>query len=123
MKTRHLFIIGFLAFSLIFGGVIPVVQAASLGSTEVVVSPPEGGNVLPGGGDTSETFKDSLIFKNIIPFLISYTIGLAIARSVGAVVWGGYLYLTAFGETEKHDKGRKTITYALIGLTLSLTAY
>ena len=38
-------------------------------------------------------------------------------------IFGGYLYITAYGDTEKHERAMRTLTYAIIGLILALTAY
>lgn len=88
-----------------------------------IVSPPIGGSILPGGGNTASDFKDSTIFSKVIPFLITYAINAAIALAVGALIIGGYQFITAYGDTEKHALAQKTITYAVIGLIVSLTAY
>jgi len=88
-----------------------------------VVSPPIGGSVLPGGGSIAKDFKDSTIFSKVIPFLIKYAINAAIALAVGALIIGGYQFITAYGDTEKHALAQKTITYAVIGLIVAMTAY
>lgn len=41
---------------------------------------------------------------------------------VGFVIWGGYLYMLARGESGKVASGKKTITNALIGLVICMTA-
>lgn len=86
-------------------------------------SPPVGSDILPGGNTDATTIRDSLIFSDIIPFVIQYAIGLAMALSVIALILGGYQYLTAYGNPDQHTKAQKTIIYAIIGLILSLTAY
>lgn len=40
-----------------------------------------------------------------------------------ALTWGGFLFITAFGEDEKVKKGKNVITYALLGVVLSIAAY
>ena len=96
--------------------------AANLGAGGSVVSPPVGSDVLP-GGQTAESFRDSALIAKVLPFLIDYTLRLAIALSVGAIIIGGYQYLTAYGNTEQHETARKTIMYAIVGLVLSITSY
>ncbi len=41
---------------------------------------------------------------------------------VGFVIWGGYLYMLARGDSGKVASGKKTITNALIGLVVCMTA-
>lgn len=42
--------------------------------------------------------------------------------AVGFVIWGGYLYMLARGDASKVASGKKTITNALIGLVICMTA-
>ena len=53
---------------------------------------------------------------------IEFLSGLAGLLSVGFMVIGGYHFAVG-GVTEEKDKGKKTITNALIGLVLSMLAY
>jgi hypothetical protein len=120
-KITSFIIIGFIA-TIFF--ISHDALAQSIWDTNSVISPPVGGDVLPGQPiDDDTTIKDSAIFSKIIPFAIRYTMMLAIALSVGALIIGGYQYITAYGSSEKHDTATKTITYAIIGLILSITAY
>jgi hypothetical protein len=105
---------------------ITIPQVFALGNTDVELSKPIGGDILPGGGNKildAKTIQDSFIFTTLLPFLITYAIRITAVLSVIALIFGGYQYLTAYGVEEKHDLGRKTITYALLGLILSITAY
>jgi len=97
--------------------------AAAPRDTDVEISTPIGGDILPGGTFRGEDFKDGILFSRIIPFLIKYTINLTVAISVAVLIYAGYLYITAYGDSDKHAKAQKTITYALIGLVVSITAY
>jgi hypothetical protein len=97
--------------------------ASSIWDKGTVISPPVGTDVLPGGNLSAENIKEHAIFSKVIPFLIDYAIRIAIALSVIVLIFGGYQYMTAYGATEKQDNARKTVTYAAIGLIVSLTAY
>ncbi len=88
-----------------------------------MISKPVGTSILPGAGVEGSDIKSSVLFVKIIPFLIQWTINLAIALAVVFIIVGGYQYLTAFGEPEKREAGTRTLTYALIGLVIALTAY
>ncbi|MBU0577252.1 pilin [Patescibacteria group bacterium] len=90
---------------------------------DTLISEPIGGSALPGGGLHAEDIKSSFIFSKMLPFVIDYALKAAIALSVIVLIWAGYQFMTAFGETEKQDTARKTITYALVGLILAITAY
>lgn len=96
--------------------------AAPLGSREVKLSRPVGGDVLPGGGLSDVDIKTSFIFSKLIPFVIKYGIRLALALSVIALMIGGYQFMTSYGNSEKRQAAQKTILFAAMGLILALTA-
>jgi len=97
--------------------------AAPVTSGDAIISKPAGTGILPGAGVEGADIQSSVAFTRIIPFLISWGINLAIALSVIAIILGGYMYLTAYGDTEQREKGMRTLTYAIIGLVIAMTAY
>ena len=112
------------AIYLLFSFYIPTAFAQGLNRKEAVLTNPIGGDILPGGNQLlTEGVKDSFIFSKLVPFVITYTIRLAIALAVIAFIIGGYQYITAYGDEEKHKAAQKTITYAIIGLILAITAF
>ena len=104
---------------------LPIAEVNAVSSkTKTTLTEPAGGNILPGGDLLTATdIKSSFIFAKLVPFVIKYTIRLAIALAVIALIFGGYQYMTAYGDEEKHKIAQKTITYALIGLILAITAF
>lgn len=97
--------------------------SSSFKGNDSLPSPPVGGDYLPGGNTQAVDIESSLIFSKIIPFAIQYALGLAMALCVIALILGGYQYLTAYGNQDQYDQARKTLTYAALGLILSLTAF
>jgi len=97
--------------------------AADITGADTVISRPVGVGILPGSGNEGADIQSSILFTKIIPFLITWGINLAIGLSVIVLIFGGYLFLTAFGNEERHERGVKTIIYAAIGLIIALTAY
>ena len=59
------------------------------------------------------------IYYRII-YLLIWAIGVIV---VLAFIYGGFLYLTAGGEVEKAERGKKVIVGALIGLVIFATSY
>ena len=57
-----------------------------------------------------------------ITYLIQFLLGIAGLISVLFIVLGGYKYITG-GLGEDKDSGKKTITHAIIGLLVSLSAW
>ncbi len=96
--------------------------SASVWDKETVISPPVGVDVLP-SPDVVTNIKEYSIFSKIIPFAIDYAVKGAMALSVMVLIFGGYQFMTAYGAPEKYELARKTVTYAIIGLIISLTAY
>jgi len=56
---------------------------------------------------------------NVTNFILSF-LGLA---AIVVVIYGGVLYVTAGGESEKADKGKKSIMYAMMGIVIVLISY
>lgn len=120
MKNLKLFITGML---LAFISITNSAYALTSSKT-VTLTDPAGGDILPGGKLLAASdVKSSIIFSKLIPFVIKYTIRLAIALSVIALIIGGYQYMTAYGDAEKHKTAQKTITYAILGLIVAIAAF
>lgn len=100
-------------------------SAYALNSRNAVeLADPVGGDILPGGKILeAENIRESFAFSTLLPFVIKYMIRLAVALSVIVLIIGGYQYMTAYGDEEKYKAAQKTITYALLGLVLSITAF
>jgi len=58
-------------------------------------------------------------FVNMTNWLLGF-VGLI---AVLMLIWGGFLYLTSAGDDSKAENGKKTISYALIGLLVAGFAY
>ncbi len=102
----------------------PFSFAQGLNNKEVKLTKPIGSNILPGGNQAlTGDVEGSFVFSKILPFVITYTIRLAVALAVIALIIGGYQYMTAYGDEEKHKAAQKTITYAIIGLVIAITAF
>lgn len=72
---------------------------------------------------TVDTSKLSTI-QNTLYFNITTTLVLVI--SIGAVlslVYGGFLYITAGGDPEKAETGKRVIMYTVIAIILVILAY
>jgi len=103
--------------------VLTIIRMANAQGTDAIISKPVGAGILPGGGVEGTDIKSSILFAKIIPFLIDWTINLAVGLSVIAIIIGGYMYTTAYGNDERRQRGTRTLTYAIMGLVLALTAY
>lgn len=99
------------------------VRAADIISGDTVISEPVGKGILPGSGVEGEDIYSSIVFSKIIPFFIRWGINLAIGLAVLAIIYSGYLYITAYGNEDSRQKANKNLTYSVIGLIVAMTAY
>ena len=59
------------------------------------------------------------LITNIINAVLSI-VGLV---AVAMLIYGGFLIMISGGEQEKYDSGKKTITYAVVGLIVVILSY
>ncbi len=62
-------------------------------------------------------------FASILNLLIPLTTLAGSAIFLIMMLWGGITILTAGGNKERFDTGRKTLTYAVFGLAIVFVAY
>lgn len=62
-------------------------------------------------------------YEQFIPRIIEWFIGFIAIVSVFMVIWGGYQFFTAMGDTSKAENAVKTISWATTGLTIALLSY
>ena len=61
--------------------------------------------------------------ENFIRSIITVFAGLAGLVATGFLVAGGFIYITSSGNPEHLDRGKRTITYSLIGLAITIGAF
>ena len=69
----------------------------------------------PGLGDNN--------IKDIATSIINIALGFLGVITVGFILYGGFVWLTAGGSSEKVDKAKKIIIRAVIGLVIILSSY
>lgn len=70
--------------------------------------------VLPGAGSAiDKTPTDLIIF-----YVEKYLLPIAVALALGAIIYGGVIYITAGGNDEKAAGARKIIGIAVVGIIL-----
>lgn len=88
-----------------------------------------GGGVLGGLGCVRPQFdpKGSVAgAQNIGDFIIAVInvlLGLLLAISVLFIIIGGYQYVTSAGKEDQAKSGRRTVTYAVIGVAVAVLSY
>ncbi len=79
-------------------------------------APPDAEGYAEGITQTSSARE---FIVNVTNFVLSF-LGLA---AVVVIIYGGFLYVTAGGEQEKADKGKKSVMYAVMGIIIVLISY
>lgn len=59
----------------------------------------------------------------IVGNIIAGFLGLVGAAALVMFIWGGFLWLTAGGNSDRIQKGKSTLTWAVIGLAVIFGAY
>ncbi|MBP6042386.1 TrbC/VirB2 family protein [Candidatus Saccharibacteria bacterium] len=77
--------------------------------------------VLPGTAFAATAGVSNV--ENFIRSIITVFAGLAGLVATGFLVAGGFTYITSSGNPEHLDRGKRTITYALIGLAITIGAF
>lgn len=91
-------------------------DASSFTNFEGEFAPPEAEGYAEG---ITKTGSAREFIVNVTNFVLGF-LGLA---AVIVIIYGGILYVTAAGEEERAGKGKKSITYAIIGLIIVLMSY
>lgn len=81
----------------------------------------------------TDSTKQCVVLTNPVPKLtsVNYLIGLIISIAMSVIgslsllmlVWGGFKWLTAAGNTERIESGTKTMLWAVIGVIVVLSSY
>ena len=61
--------------------------------------------------------------RSLILTFLNFFLGFLGLIAVIMVIYGGILYVTAAGEQEKVDKGKKIIMYAVVGIVIILLSF
>lgn len=77
------------------------------------------GAVSEGMGGTPQNVDMPVVIMRIV----SVTFGLIGVVLVGLLVYAGWMYMTAGGESEQTEKAKTTIRNAIIGLVIVLLSY
>ncbi len=91
-------------------------DASTFTNFEGEFAPPEAEGYAEG---ITKTGSAREFIVNVTNFVLGF-LGLA---AVIVIIYGGILYVTAAGEEERAGKGKKSITYAIIGLIIVLMSY
>lgn len=75
--------------------------------------------ILPGGDPTKWGLSE---VKNMIGNVIQLAMSLAAGVAVIYIILAGFQYFTAFGNEEKANKAKQTLTWAIAGLVVIILA-
>lgn len=104
-------------------GTTPVTPTASTTETTVAPTIPNIAT-LPGPNSNNKLEEtNTYLTLNLLPHVARIVTGLAITLSVIFIIFGAIQFLTAYGNDEKLGNAKKGITFAIIGLIISLLSF
>jgi hypothetical protein len=83
------------------------------------------GGVLPAYAATTPPPSPAKTPQDVLNIMCQFTVYFfyaVIIITVIMVIWAAFLYITAGDDTEKTSKARRTLTYAAVGVAVSLCA-
>lgn len=83
----------------------------------------EGGLTAPSTEGYSPGLTQATTGREFILNVTNFILGFLGILAVVIVIYGGFLYVTAAGQEEQATKGKKSITYAIIGIILILGSF
>lgn len=83
-------------------------------------NPPPSTGILPGGDSSTYTLATikNWLEKDVLNLLLTIAAGVAIIM----IIYGAFMYLTAYGNEEQAEKGKKTILWTVIGIIVIILA-
>lgn len=100
----------------------PTAAAAAAGSTVFTGTGLDGGADIVDSELTGSVSKETDI-KTLIIAWTNFILPIAATVAVLAVVWAGFLYVTAFGDDGRMDSAKKIIIWVVVGLLVIAAAY
>src|SRR5882672_286701 len=71
----------------------------------------------------SNLFGSNATFQSIIAQVVDIILGFAGLIAMLYIILGGYQFITSAGNSDQAEKGRKTLTNAIIGLVIIILSF
>lgn len=127
MKLWHK-IIGFLSVFTVAASAFAAESGLTLTKPPII---PEGTNEGTTAGSTPATLKlpgvgtdeGKMLQENVLPAITNIVVSITGGLALLFVIISGIQILTAYGNEEKIGEAKKTLTWALLGLLISILSY
>ncbi len=83
----------------------------------------KGGLTKPETTGYSDELRQAENVRDYIKNVVKFALGFLGIIAIVVIIYGGFLYLTAAGKEDKAGTGKKTITYAVIGLLIIMASF
>jgi len=83
----------------------------------------QGGLTAPETAGYSPGLTQATNVRDYIKNVVNFALGFLGILAVVIIIFGGFMYLTAAGKEETATKGKKTVTYAIIGLLIIMASF
>ena len=74
-------------------------------------------------GEAGANIETGVDARAVANQAVGYLIGLTGTLFLGYTIFAGYLIMTAHGDSERVEKGKKILRYSMIGIAIGLSAY
>lgn len=83
----------------------------------------QGGLQPPSAEGYDPTLTQETNLRDYIVNVVNFVLGFLGLVAIIMVIYGGFMYVTAAGEEEKTTKGKKSVTYAMVGIVIILISF
>src|SRR5258708_4113094 len=78
---------------------------------------------IRGSFPTVSGLNENSTIGDVFIYVIKIALAIAFGIAVLFVIYGGYLYITSGGNEEQATTGRRTVTYAVIGIAIIILSF
>ncbi|MFC1810820.1 PKD domain-containing protein [Patescibacteria group bacterium] len=83
----------------------------------------QGGLQPPSAEGYDPTLTQQTNLRDFVVNAVNFVLGFLGLAAIIMIIYGGFMYLTAAGAEEKTTKGRKSVTYAIVGIVIILISF
>ncbi len=95
----------------------------SCGTSQTTFTDFKGGLTAPDTSGYDKGLVQTTNIRDYIKNVVNFVLGFLGIISIVIIIYGGFLYVTAAGKEEQAGKGKKAITYALVGILIILGSF
>ena len=83
----------------------------------------QGGLQPPSAEGYDPTLTQQTNLRDFVVNAVNFVLGFLGLAAIIMIIYGGFMYVTAAGAEEKTTKGKKSVTYAIVGIVIILISF